>query len=640
MKETILLDKLNFPQDLKDLELKDLELLAKEIRQRLLEIGDTTGGHLASNLGIVEITLSIHTLFDSPKDKITWDTSHQTYVHKMLTGRLNQMLTIRTDGGLSGFAKIAESPHDSFGAGHASTSLSAALGIAQARDLKKEKYSVISVFGDAALSGGMAFEALNNLEKLNPKSNFIGILNDNDMSISPPVGSMAQYMTKVRTSDFYNKTCSKLEQICSAIPKIGEPLARRIEKAVDHMRDIVLDTKFGVIFEEFGCRYLGPLNGHDLPTVLATLEYAKTYEGPILLHFITTKGKGHDPAEADPIKYHGVSPKKKETLSPQHTPRPTFSTCFGNKCMDLASKDKNIFVITPAMTGGSGLTKYAEAYPEQFVDVGIAEEHAVTHAAGMASVGAKPILAIYSTFLQRGYDQVIHDVALQNLPVIFGLDRAGLAGEDGPTHHGAFDYSYLTHIPNMTILSPKDGKELEQMMDWAITQNGPVSIRFPKGQIPEENNTIVSDIVTAKSELLISGNHSKTERIDLVILAAGTMCWPAYHAAKELNSNGHHTAVINLRFIKPLDIELLSTYVSQANAVLVIEEGSEIGGVSSYIQQQLKTDTPLSAWHQIALPDRFIDHGKIPSLHKALGFTKEGIIEKAISIIKQNTYSH
>ena len=490
LKETILLDHLTFPDALKELSIEDLELLAAEIRTRLLEIGNLCGGHLASNLGIVEITIVLHSLFTSPTDKFAWDTSHQTYVHKMLTGRLNQMFSIRQEGGLSGFTNIFESDHDAFGAGHASTALSAALGFAHSREILKQDHKVVAIIGDASLSGGMSFEALNNIERLN--SNFICILNDNNMAISKPVGNMSTYMTKIRTSPLYDQARKVLEQFLTTIPK-GGPLKRKIEKGLDHLRDLLIDQKFGVMFEEFGFQYIGPIDGHNISMLMAALRYAKHYEGPVLIHAITQKGKGHAPAELDPIKYHGVSPQKKITpiaKPPQKTL--TNSEFFGNTMIDICNQRSDVAVITPAMIGGSGLTKFSETHPDKLFDVGIAEEHAVTFVAGLARTGVKPVLAIYSTFLQRAYDQLIHDVCIQNLPVIFALDRAGFAGEDGVTHHGIFDYAYMLPVPNMTILAPKDAPEIKSMLHWALEQNSPISLRYPKGAIIERHDIPVS----------------------------------------------------------------------------------------------------------------------------------------------------
>ncbi len=628
---TKLLDHLHFPTALKELSLSELELLASEIRTRLVEIGHACGGHLASNLGIVELTLALHSLFSTPTDKFLFDTSHQTYVHKMLTGRLDQMFTIRQDGGLAGFCKIFESEHDTFGAGHASTALSAALGVAHARDIRNETYSVVAVIGDASLSGGMAFEALNNIEKL--KSNFICILNDNDMSISHPVGNMADYMTKVRTSPVYNNAKRGIETILSQIPKIGVPLARKIEKTVDRVRDIILDEKVGVIFEEFGFKYLGPIDGHNISMLMAALKYAKSYPGPIMLHVITTKGKGLAEAEADPVNYHGVSPKRPTTSTPP--PKPiTHTAIFGDEAIKIAEANSDVVIITPAMKSGSGLVKYADLFPDRFFDVGIAEEHAVTFAAGLARAGIRPILAIYSTFLQRGYDQVIHDVCIQKLPVTFAIDRAGLVGEDGPTHHGVFDLAFLLSIPHISVLAPKDGTELRAMMQWALLQPEAVAYRYSKEVIPPEDGTITTPMATGTAEIMIP----TTGTVDIAIFAVGSMAWPAYRAAKMLAERGISASVVNLRFVKPLDIATINAVSRQARFKLVIEEGCEIGGVFSHILQQLRPDQ-LSTWNSIAIGDEFIEHGKLKTLREDCDLSEDGIVRRVRQIVSTSVSS-
>jgi 1-deoxy-D-xylulose-5-phosphate synthase len=625
-----------WPKDLKTLSTAELEQLAEEIRHELVKIGDACGGHLASNLGVVELTIALHTLLDSPHDKIVWDTSHQVYVHKMLTGRLKDMYTIRQKGGLSGFAKIAESEHDMFGAGHASTALSAALGLAHARDLKKENSCVVAVIGDASLSCGMAFEALNNAEKIN--TNFVCILNDNDMSISSPIGKMAEYLTKLRTSAPYNHGKEQLERIFTKIPRIGVPLGRRIEKAVERLRDVILDMKFGVIFEEFGFRYLGPIDGHNIPVLMAAIRYAKSYQGPILIHIITKKGKGHAPAEGDPFKYHGVSPKKPAavtdapvvTAAAPSPALPTYTQVFGETACEIARERPNVVVITPAMKIGSGLVDYAKEFPDRFFDVGIAEEHAVTFAGGLARDGILPIVAIYSTFLQRAYDQVVHDICLQKLPCVFAIDRGGLVGEDGPTHHGVFDYSFLLPIPNMQVLAPKDGSELNAMLKWAVEQkNVATAIRFPRGNVPAIDAGTTAPIVLGKAEVLYE-NPTAGKPYDVVLLAAGSMAWPAVSAAQKLG--GEHQlncAVINLRFMKPLDTDLLVRYVSTASHVVVLEEGCRIGGVFAHILESLQplVNKSLSDFQSFAVPDRFIDHGKPNQLLEECHLTVEEIVK-------------
>lgn len=633
IKNTEFLDILNFPRDLENLSNIELERLAAEIRERLIDVCNHCGGHLASNLGVVELTLVLHTLFDSPKDKFFWDTSHQTYVHKMLTGRLEQMYTLRQDDGLSGFAKMDESEHDAFGAGHASTSLSAALGAVKARDILGNSNKVVAVFGDSALSGGMAFEALNNVEDL--KTNFICILNDNDMSISQPVGSMAQYITRIRTTQIYDKAKARVEGIIKRIPnKYAGPLLRRVEKIVDHLIDVIVDTKAGVIFEEFGFKYLGPIDGHNIPLLMAALRYAKDYNGPIMIHIITQKGKGYEVAEADPIKYHGVSPQStpsKAVSTKTNDPIKSFSQTLGDKMTEICNLQSNAVVITPAMKEGSGLVGFSEAHPSKFFDVGIAEEHAVTFAAGLAANGIKPLLAIYSTFLQRGYDQVVHDVCLQKLPVVFALDRAGIAGQDGPTHHGVFDYAYLLSIPHMKVMAPKDPEELSRMLDYAMSDqnNLPTSIRYPKAHTSLLNGNITSPISNEKlAECLYDNRSNGGETIDILYLAAGTMAWPCYEAAKAQENSNRNIVCINLRFIKPLDKALLTPLIEKANLIVVAEEGTGIGGVFHYIFHEFKyINKETQTWKQIALPDQFIEHGQIKTLKEKYRLSTNEILK-------------
>jgi 1-deoxy-D-xylulose-5-phosphate synthase len=618
-KPSSLLDTLTFPDDLHHLTTDELDILAADIRARLIEIGDRCGGHLASNLGIVEITLVLHTLFSSPTDKFLWDTSHQAYVHKMLTGRLDQMFSIRQEGGLSGFTNIFESEHDAFGAGHASTALSAALGFAHSRDLLGQDHSVVSIIGDATLSGGMAFEALNNIEKL--KSNFICILNDNDMAISPPVGNMAEYMTKIRTSPLYDQARKLFDQVIGTLPK-GEPLKRKIEKSLDRLRDIIIDQKAGVLFEEFGFQYLGPIDGHNIPMFMAALKYAKTYPGPILIHAITQKGKGHEEAEKDPVKYHGVSPRKSSSSPPVQKPL-TNSELLGKTMSSICSRRDDVVVVTPAMIGGSGLTQFAKEFPDKLFDVGIAEEHAVTFVAGLSRGGIKPVLAIYSTFLQRGFDQLIHDVCLQKIPLVLALDRAGFAGEDGATHHGVFDYAYMLPLPNITILAPKDAAEIEAMLNWAVDQDRTVSIRYPKGAIIERSDIVSFPFNDLKAEIMFQTDPATD--YDLCIIGIGSMAWDAYDAAQRLNDR-YRICVINLRSVKPLDTDTLEPLLKRSKQCIVVEEGCKIGGAFHFIQSSFRhLNKSTGDWHHIGIPDQFYDHGKIPSLRKHCHLDVDGI---------------
>ncbi|MGC6366473.1 MAG: 1-deoxy-D-xylulose-5-phosphate synthase [Candidatus Marinamargulisbacteria bacterium] len=629
---TQFLDHLNLPEDLKKLSHNELIQLSQEIRDRLIDVTNTVGGHLASNLGVVEITLAMHTVFESPTDKFLWDTSHQTYVHKMLTGRLDQMYTIKQYNGLSGFAKISESEHDCFGAGHASTSLSAAIGVAQARNAKKQDHSVVCVLGDGGLSGGMAYEALNNIKELN--GNFICILNDNDMSISPPVGAMANYITSIRTTKVYDEMKDKFQRIFDRIPKIGTPLNRRIEKTVKRFRSSLIDTPSGVLFEEFGFKYLGPIDGHNLTAVMAALKYAKEYDGPVMLHMITTKGKGMDVAEKNPVKYHGVSATSKSPVAPVKK-RPTYTQCFGEEIIEIAKENDNIHVITPAMREGSGLVEFEKQFPDRYYDVGIAEEHAVTFAAGLSKGGVMPVLAIYSTFLQRGFDQMIHDVCLQKLPMILAIDRAGLVGADGPTHHGVFDISYLVLIPNMVVCAPKDGTELKQMLRWASRENHIVSIRYPRGEVAAEDGQQIESISYGKCQLLLDNPNPS---IDVLFIGIGNFAWKAKAIADDLNHQGIRASAVNLRFIKPIDTSKLEPLIKKSTLVCVLEDGSQVGGSFHYILNQFNhLNKPLNQWVSIAIPDRFIDHGKVSELHDEIEMTTEKIKTKVLNRLNHTT---
>ena len=618
------LDHLTLPKDLAHLSIQQLETLCQEIRERLIQISETCGGHLASNLGVVELTVALHALFNSPIDRLVFDTSHQTYVHKMLTGRLDRMFTIRQDNGLAGFAKIDESEHDQFGAGHASTALSAALGMAVARNIQQATYHVVAIFGDASLSGGMAFEAMNNVECIG-KTNFIGILNDNDMSISHPVGTMSDTITRIRTSPTYQDIRHRVDSLLTRLPRIGHPMNQTVDRLIQRLRDIVIPEKVGVIFEEFGFKYIGPIDGHNLPMLIIALRYAKTYPGPVLIHVITKKGKGLPEAENDPIHFHGIAPK---TNAPQTKPA-TFTSVFGSETEAIMGEHPDLVVITPAMTGGSGLTKVANAFPSRFFDVGIAEEHAVTFAAGIARAGVKPLLAIYSTFLQRGYDQVLHDVCIQDLPVMMALDRAGLVGEDGPTHHGVFDIAYLLPLPNMVLLAPKDGSELKAMMHWAISCPHPVAYRYSKEAIPSDDTGTAAPILMGKAESM--GRWGTNERNHLAILAYGSLVWPSVRAARTLESqHGMTVEVINLRFAKPLDWELIRTVAHRSDHVVVAEEGVQKGGLFSEITAQMIAHNT-AQWHSIAVPDTFITHGKLSTLRTALSMTESGMVSRMLS---------
>ncbi|MFC1517050.1 1-deoxy-D-xylulose-5-phosphate synthase [Candidatus Margulisiibacteriota bacterium] len=619
---------LNLPQDLKKLSLKELKQIAKEVREEIISKVSQTGGHLAPSLGVVELTIAMHTALNSPQDKIIWDVGHQAYAHKILTGRLGKFNTLRQKDGLSGFTKRTESPHDIFGAGHASTSLSAALGIAKARDLKKEDFAVFSVIGDGSLSGGLAFEALNNVkEKVNKK--FCVILNDNDMSINKPVGTISNIITALRVNKFYVGLRRKIERVISRIPSIGKPLAGRVDRFVERTRELLLpqpEEKVSVLFEEFGFRYIGPIDGYNIPMLMGAIRYAKNADQPVIIHVLTKKGKGYQPAEADPTRYHGIAAVENKNGSKL----PTYTQIFGDALVKLAERDRNIVAITAAMAEGTGLAKFAKKFPKRFCDVGIAEEHAVIEAAGMAAEGLRPVVAIYSTFLQRSYDQIIHDVCLQNLPVVFAMDRGGIVGEDGATHGGVFDYSFMRHIPNLVVMAPKDENELQHMLATAVEHAGPISLRYPRGEcqgVPLDQKLEPLQVgrgeVVYRSPFIMGAEAAKPKKI--IICAAGTLVKDAMEAAKLLEKEQYQMVVINARFIKPLDKELIIKESTAAELVVTIEENVIAGGFGSAVAELLHEEKIKTPVHFIGIPDEFIIQGKIEEVKDHYGLTKTGI---------------
>lgn len=619
-----LLSQINSPLDLKKLTIRELETLATEIRQRILEVVSETGGHVATNMGIVELTMALHYAFDTPKDKLVWDVSNQCYAHKLLTGRKESFHTLRTYGGVSGFAKIAESEYDTFGAGHASTGLSAALGMVVSRDLKKEDHKVVCVVGDGALTGGLSFEALNNAGSLN--KDFIVILNDNSMSISKNVGAVAKYLTEVITDTTYNKIKKDLWKLSGKLKETVKlrKIISRFEKSVKGF------FVPGILFEKLGFRYFGPIDGHDLPQLIKTLSALKKLKGPLLLHVVTVKGKGYQPAEKDAAAFHGVSAFDLATGKSKSAKTVSYSDVFKDTIVDLAQKNPQVVAITAAMCSGTGLTKFAETFPDRFFDVGIAEQHAGTFSAGLAASGSKPFLAIYSTFLQRSYDQIIHDVALQNLNVVICIDRAGLVGEDGPTHHGVFDISYLRLVPNMTILAPKDGTELRNMMYFANSWNkGPIAIRYPRTAIPEgEIKAPVTEIEKFSWEILKEGKN-------ILILACGSMVHPALKVAEAVEKNySASCTVVNCRFIKPLDEKMLASLLVQFNKVLTLEENVLKGGFGSAILEFI-ADKNLKGIEvkNLGVPDEFIEQGSRNILLEQCGLDPDGIEKNMVSIL-------
>lgn len=614
-----ILNTIKEPKDIRHLSYAGLAQLSSEIRSRLIETVSETGGHLASNLGAVELTIALHRMFDSPKDKIVWDVGHQSYVHKMLTGRNETLSTLRQYGGISGFPKKSESEHDFFDSGHASNSISVALGMAEARDKKDGKEHIIVVIGDGSLTGGMAYEALNQAGHL--ESRLVVILNDNEMSISPNVGAMSSYLAQIRLDPVHAKLRKDIEQRIKKIPAIGE----LVYDVGMHIKESVKALLVpGMLFEELGFTYIGPMDGHDIREMERKLALAKQVDGPVLVHVVTKKGLGYTPAVERPDKWHGIAPFIKRTGELKSSSDiPTYTEVFGDMLVDLASENDKIIAITAAMTSGTGLSKFAKLYPDRFYDVGIAEPHAVTFAAGLAIQGYQPVVAIYSTFLQRSYDQIMQDVVLQELPVIFAIDRAGIVGEDGPTHHGAFDLSYLRCVPDLTIMAPKDEDELRNMLYTAAQMKKPVAIRYPRDRgLGVEQSSTYRIIAEGKGEILTKGS-------DVCFLAVGRMVQSSVDAAKILNDRGISASVVNMRFIKPLDLELIDWAINNHELVVTVEENSIAGGFGSAILEavsDLGSSTPVL---RLGLPDRFISHGSIKRLLAEAGLDANGIAYSA-----------
>ena len=611
-----LLEKINAPADLKSLSLKELYQLAAEIRQTIIETVSKTGGHLAPSLGAVELTLALHYVFNPPKDKIIWDVGHQAYAHKLITGRRDLFHTLRQYGGLSGFPRREESPYDAFGTGHASTSISAALGMAIARDLKGEKNKVIAVIGDGAMTGGLALEGLNHAGELD--KDLIVVLNDNKMSISPNVGALSRFLSRKLTSRTFRRFKKEVERFLSSLPG-GENFIQLAKRSEDSL--MALFTP-GMLFLSLRFDYIGPVDGHDLERLIDTFEHIKELDVPVLVHVLTIKGKGYRPAEEDPTSFHGVGKLKAEDETPPRSKPPTYTEIFANTLVELAAKDKRIVGITAAMPEGTGLALMRERFPERFFDVGIAEEHAVTLAAGMAAEGLRPVVAIYSTFLQRAYDQIIHDVCLQKLPVVFALDRAGIVGEDGPTHHGAFDLSYLRIIPNMVVMAPKDENELRHMLKTALEYEGPIALRYPRGRaigVSLEPN--LKTLPIGEAEILMEGE-------DILVLAIGYMVQPAIEAAKRLQEEGFYPILVNARFVKPLDQALLERLAPKVKAIITVEENVIAGGFGSAVMERLQSLGINIPVIPIGLPDQFLPHGAQAFLRQRYGLDVQGIYEK------------
>lgn len=616
----------NFPQALKNMPLNDLELLSYDIRQLLLDTISQTGGHLASNLGIVELTIALHQVFDSPVDKIVWDVGHQTYVHKILTGRADELSSLRQYGGLSGFPRRCESPHDMYESGHSSASISAAFGYAAARDLRKEQYSVIAVIGDGALTGGISYEAMNNVGQA--ETPMIVILNDNEMSISQNVGGMSAHLGKLRASQAYLEFKKKLKNKVQSIPRYGSGIYDKMEHLRDMMKYAIVP---GAVFEELGFKYFGPIDGHSIKDLIEAMNLAKDMQQPVLLHVVTKKGKGYRNAENNPGKFHGVSPFDLTTGAPLSSSNLySYSQVFGTKMLQLAKRDERIVAVSAAMVDATGLAPFHREFPERLFDVGIAEQHAVSFAAGLALNGMRPVVAIYSTFLQRAYDEILIDVCMQKLPVIFAIDRAGNVGNDGETHHGQFDLSYLSHMPNMTVLAPKDGRELASMMDYALTLSGPCAIRYPRGEVADFSGLDFSITpIDGKMEILQEGK-------DVYLLAVGKMVFEAAKAARILKERGLSVGVVNVRTVKPLDRDRLLELCRGGQALVTIEDNSIIGGFGASVCGFLAeiNHNHIRSLLQIGWPDTFITHGDTKTLMKEYGMDAVGIAERVVHFLE------
>jgi len=613
-----IIDSIRSPQDLKKLPQDKLPLVASEIRAIILDVVSRNGGHLASNLGAVELTIALHYVFDSPRDTIIWDVGHQCYTHKILTGRRERFCTLRQHQGILGFPDRGESEHDIYNTGHASTALSAALGIAVARDKRKDDHKVIAVVGDGGLTGGVAWEALNQIGHL--REPVIIVLNYNEMSISPNVGAMSKYLSYLVSGQHYIRIKDHAKSILKSIPAVGQPIIRVGRALEDTVKKVFFP---GLVFEELGIRYVGPVQGHSLPSLIEVFEDARTYEGPVLIHCVTQKGRGYAPARTNPERFHGTAPFNRATGEPlSNATAPTYSQVFGQAMLKLARRDERIIAITAAMPDGTGLGRFAAELPGRFYDVGIAEQHAVNFSAGLALRGMKPVVAIYSTFLQRAYDQLYQDVSLQDLPVVFALDRAGIVSDDGPTHQGVNDIIYLRHMPHMIVMAPKDENELQRMLKSAFTYGHPTAIRFPKGKgrgVALEDNP--REIEAGRSELLKEGKG--------LLLAYGSMVYPALEAATELEKEGLSLAVINARFAKPLDEEAILPYAQKGNAVITVEEGVVSGGFGSAVRELLDRERRFDLrFLAIGLPAEVYPMGKADQIRKIYGLDAAGLASR------------
>lgn len=609
-----MLEKIQKPNDIKKIPADQLPALAEEIREFIIESLSKTGGHLASNLGVVELTIAMHRVFDLPKDKLIWDVGHQSYTHKILTGRKDGFETLRREGGISGFPKRSESDCDVFDTGHSSTSISAGVGYVRARELKKENYSVVSIIGDGALTGGMAYEALNNAASL--KSNFIIVLNDNEMSITENVGGMSSYLSGLRTASAYTDFKMDVTKALNRIPGIGLGMVDAMRKTKSSIKQIIIP---GMLFEDMGLTYLGPVDGHNIPQLIKTFQEAKRFEGPILVHVLTQKGRGYEPAMRHPARFHGAGPFDVKTGLPVGKSNPTYTDVFSTVMRKMGDRRKDVAAVTAAMMTGVGLKRFYNMFPDRCFDVGIAEEHAVTFAAALSLGGITPVVAIYSSFLQRAYDQIMHDVCMQNLHVVFAIDRAGLVGYDGETHHGIFDLSYLGSMPNMTILAPKNLWELSDMIKFAVDYDGPIAVRYPRGEAYTGLKEFRAPICLGKSEVIHEGSR-------VALLAVGSMVKMAEEVQKQLKERmDMDAALVNARFVKPIDEELLRSFADTYELVVTLEENVKDGGFGERVLAFAEEEDLPFGVEIIALPDRFIPHGSVSYQMKQVGFTPEDI---------------
>lgn len=616
----MILENIHKENDIKKISLDNMPLLAEEIRKFLIDKISMTGGHLGSSLGTVELTMALHLAFTLPEDKIIWDVGHQAYTHKLLTGRKNGFDELRKYGGLSGFPKRKESKCDSFDTGHSSTSISAGLGYAQARDLLDKKNYVISVIGDGSLTGGMAYEALNNAARL--KTNFIVVLNDNNMSISENVGGMSKYLSNIRTAKTYTDLKTNITNALNRFPNLGDKVIESIKRTKSGIKQLVIP---GMFFEDMGITYLGPIDGHDVSGMIKVFSEAKKLNNAVLIHVITKKGKGYLPAEKEPARFHAAEPFDILTGKPKHKKeQPNYTDVFGNTIVKLAAENENIVAITAAMSDGTGLKRFQKEFPERFFDVGIAEQHAVTFAAGLAAGGLKPVVAVYSSFLQRAYDQILHDVCIQNLPVVFAIDRAGLVGSDGETHQGLFDLSYLSSIPNMSIMAPKNKWELSEMLKFATEFNAPIAFRYPRGTAYDGLRDYHAPILYGKSEWIY-------EEEDIALLAVGSMVGVAKEVREDLKDRGYDCSMINARFVKPIDENILDELAEKHKLLVTLEENVGSGGYGEKVRNYITSHYSQIKLLSITLPDDYIEHGNVDLLKKEVGLDAESIVKRIIT---------